>query len=205
MAQKVVTASTTAPTGVHPRELRWSSQGFADITKLREIAAKHQALATKSQQRAAKLQTRIEKLRHSGTVLREKAERALQPIAELEQRMAQNDRDIKAATQRSPGPTIGSDVTGLHYKNRKLQQKVVDLQHKARTYEHKAAQKVQKAAELKIKVDRYLEESKVEEQEAQSYLKRADRLQLATEADLGASHAPTPETSVAPENPPGPA
>jgi hypothetical protein len=119
--------------------------------------------------------------------------------------MAQNDRDIKAATQRSPGPTIGSDVTGLHYKNRKLQQKIVDLQHKARTYEHKAAQRVQKAAELKIKVDRYLEESKVEEQEAQSYLKRADRLQMATEADLNATRPPTAEAPPAAENPSGPA
>ena len=44
-------------------------------------------------------------------------------IPQVEQQMAHNDQAIKSATQRSPGLNVGSDVTSIHYKNRKLQQK----------------------------------------------------------------------------------
>jgi hypothetical protein len=77
-------------------------------------------------------------------------------------------------------------VTSLHYRVRKLQQKIVDLQHKARTYDHRAAMRTQKTAELKIKSDRYLEQSKLEEAEAVAYRQRADRLQAATEGEVAA-------------------
>jgi peptidoglycan hydrolase CwlO-like protein len=183
-----------APTGgplsvgsatVH-RESRWLGQGYADITKLREIAAKHERLSTRNQQRAARINTRIEKLRHVAAVLREKAQKVLGTIPDLESEIAQHDRDIQAATARTGGAPIGSDVTNLHYRVRKLQQKVVDLQHKARTLDHRAAMRTQKTAELKIKADRYLEQSKLEEQEALSYRQRADRLQAATEGEVAA-------------------
>ena len=181
------------------RESRWRGQEYADITKLREIAAKHDRLATKNQRRSARIQTRIERLRHSATVLREKAQRVLGTIPDFEQRMAQHERDIKAATDRSGGGPVTSDVTNLHYRVRKLQQKIVDLQHKARTLEHRAAQRTQKTAELKIRSDRFLEVSRGEELEAQTYRQRADRLQLATEAPTGvgpvaAEPAPMPRS-----------
>jgi chromosome segregation ATPase len=191
--------------GAEHRESRWRGQGYADITKLREFAARHQRGATRNQTRAARVRTRIEKLRHQGTLLREKAQKVLTQIPEIEQEIAQLDRQIKSATDRSPGVNVGSDVTSLHLRNRKLQQKVVDYQHRSRTLEHRAAQKAQKAAELKIKADRYDEQSKIELQEAQNYLRRADRLQLATEAEFGGRPSTAPEADVAPEPPTGPA
>ncbi|MGA7923965.1 MAG: hypothetical protein WCA77_08325 [Thermoplasmata archaeon] len=204
MAGETSKAGPNVTAGAEHRESRWMGQGYADITKLREIAARHQRAATRNQARAARIQTRIEKLRHTGTLLREKAQKVLAMIPQVEQQMAHNDQAIKSATQRSPGLNVGSDVTSIHYKNRKLQQKIVDMQHRSRTLEHRAAQRAQKAAELKIKADRYMEQSKVEEQEAQSYLKRADRLQLATEAEFAARRT-SPEANASSETPTGPA
>ncbi|MCI4369286.1 MAG: hypothetical protein L3K09_06980 [Thermoplasmata archaeon] len=176
------TGLPSAGPSVH-RESRWIGQGYADITKLREIAAKHDRLSMRNQQRAARVNTHIEKLRHVATLLREKGQRVLGEIPELEQEMAQHERDIKAANERTAGIVVGSDVTNLQYRIRKIQQKVVDRQHKSRLLELKAAVKTQKAAELKVKVDRYLEAAKLEEQEATAYRERADRLQMATESE----------------------
>ena len=168
-------------------------QGYADITKLRELSAKHERASTRNQQRAARLNTRIEKIRHAAAVLREKAQTVLAKIPDLESEMAQHERDIKARTEKTAGITIGSDVTELQFRIRKLQQKIVDLQHKSRTLEHRAAVKTQKTAELKVKVDRYLESSKLEEQEALSYKQRADRLQLATQGEVASHLSGVPE------------
>jgi len=165
------------------RESRWIGQGYADITKLREIAAKHERLSMRNQARAARINTRIEKIRHQATVLREKAQTVLGRIPDLESEMAQLERDVKASTDRTGGISIGSDVTNLQYRIRKIQQKIVDLQHKARALEHRAAIKTQKTAELKIKTERFLEVARLEEQEAGSYRQRADRLQLATQEE----------------------
>ncbi|MCI4320874.1 MAG: hypothetical protein L3K18_06420 [Thermoplasmata archaeon] len=184
------------------RESRWLGQGYADITKLREIAAKHERLSTRAQQRAARIHTRIEKLRHQAAILREKAQKVLAMIPDKESEIAQLDRDINAATSRTGGAPIGSDVTSLHYRVRKLQQKIVDLQHKARTYDHRAAMRTQKTAELKIKADRYLETSKLEEAEAVSYRQRADRLQAATEGEVAARLGTSSGGSPAPPPPP---
>ena len=176
-----------ATTPLQHRQSRWIGQGYADITKLRELAAKHDRAAGRMNQRASRLNTRIEKLRHQSTVLREKGQRALAQIPEIEQQMKQHERDIEASTSQTGGAPVGSDVTNLHYRVRKLQQKVVDRQQKARTLEHRAAMKTQKTAELKVKVDRYLESARLEEQEANAYRQRADRLQLITETDVAAS------------------
>jgi peptidoglycan hydrolase CwlO-like protein len=197
--------STGGPTAGSPtlhRESRWLGEGYADITKLRELAARHDRLATRFQRRAARLQTRIEKLRHVGAVLREKAQGVLGRVPEIEQEIAQHERNIAASTNRTGGIAIGSDVTDLQYRVRKLQQKVVDLQHKSRTLEHRASQKTQKAAELKVKVDRLLEQVRLEEQEAVSFRKRADRLQVATEGEVAARLAPAADSN---PPPPGPA
>lgn len=188
------TGTTTTP--LHHRQSRWLGQQYADITKLRELAARHDRAAGRFHQRASRINTRIDKLRHQATVLREKAQRVLAEIPEIEQQMKQHERDIEAGTSRAGGGPVGSDVTNLHYRMRKLQQKVVDRQQKARALELRAAQKTQKTAELKVKVDRYLESARLEEQEATQFRQRADRLQLVTETDvaanLKASAAPRP-------------
>ena len=190
--------------GVSPllhRQSRWLGQGYADITKLRELAAKHDRTAGRMNQRASRINTKIEKLRHQATLLREKGQRVLAEIPEIEQQMKQHERDIEASTNRAGGAPVGSDVTNLHYRVRKLQQKVVDKQQKARTLEHRAAMKTQKTAELKVKVDRYLEAARLEEQEAVAYRQRADRLQMVTETDVAANLKANAAPSAADDGP----
>ncbi len=93
-----------ATTPLQHRQSRWLGQGYADITKLREMAAKHDRTAGRMNQRASRLNTKIEKLRHQSTVLREKAQRALAQIPEIEQKMKQHERDIEAGTNQAGGP-----------------------------------------------------------------------------------------------------
>jgi chromosome segregation ATPase len=183
------------------RRSRWLGQQYADITKLREIAARHDRDAARAQQRASRLTTKIEKLRHQATLLREKGQRVLADIPALEQQIKQHERDIQSATQGSTGGPLTSDVTGLHYRIRKIQQKVVDRQQKARSLEYSAAAKTQKTAELKVRVDRYLETARLAEQEAGTYRKRADRLQLVHEQE---SSSPGPAEGAPPPVPPAP-
>ncbi|MGA7861521.1 MAG: hypothetical protein WCB19_06655 [Thermoplasmata archaeon] len=188
-------------TGTSPRWL--GGEGYADITKLRELAAKNERLAAKIQARVARLHTRIEKLRHQATLLREKAERVLERIPEYQQEMVQHERTIQTTTSQQTTHTVGSDITGLHYRIRQLQQKVVDVQHRARRIEHRAAVKTQQSAVLKVKADRLNDQVRAAQNEAQNYQKRADRLQMATEAEAGqyAAAAPPPPP---PPPPPGP-
>jgi peptidoglycan hydrolase CwlO-like protein len=183
---------TSSPT-LH-RESRWIGEGYADITKLRELAAKHDRLATRYQRRAARIQTRIEKLRHGSALLREKAQSVLAGVPEVQQEITQHERSIAASTSRAGGIAIGSDVTDLQVRVRKLQQRIIDLQHKAHTLEHRAAQRTQKAAELNVKVERLMEQTRLEEQEAVSFRQRADRLQVATEGEVAARLGAAPPT-----------
>lgn len=185
------------------RESRFLGQGYADMTKLRERAAKFDRESSRFQRRAASLNLKIEKLRHAAAVLREKGQSVLAKMPDFESEIAQHERTVKAAQERTHGITIGSDVTELQVRIRKLQQKVVDLQHKARTYEHRAAMKTQKTAELKVKVDQAMERSKLAEQEANSFRSRADRLQLATQGDAASRLGGTPSAEPVPP-PPGP-
>lgn len=179
------------PTALAARASRFLGQQYADITKLREIAARHDRAAARSQQRASRINTKIEKLRHQATLLREKGQRILAEIPEFEQQMKQHERDIHAATGRGGGGPLTSDVTSLHYRVRKLQQKVVDRQQAARSLELRAAMKTQRTAELKVRVDRFLETSRLAEQEAAQFRQRADRLQLVTEQEIAAGTAGT--------------
>lgn len=186
-------APPPVPTHAHvmaARENRWRGQEYADITKLREIAAKHDHISSKHTSRQARVLVKIEKLRHVATVLREKADETRGRVPQLMQEIDQNNRQIQAANERTKGILIGSDVTSLHYRNQKLQQKVVDLKDRAQKLEHKAAIKTQKAAELKVKADQFLELSRAAALEAQSYRDRADRLQKATEQSLAAAPPP---------------
>ena len=176
-------------------------EGFADITKLRELAAKYERLAAKIQAKMARLHTRIEKLRHQATLLREKAEKVLERIPEYQQEMAQHERTIQASTSQHTSHSVGSDITGLHYRIRQLQQKIVDVQHRARRIEHRAAVKTQASAVLKVKADRLVEQIRAAQVEAQNYQRRADRLQMTTEAEA-AQYAAVPPPPPPPP-PPG--
>jgi len=182
------------------RRSRFLGQQYADTTKLREMAARQDQVASRYEQRVSRLNTKIERLRHQATLLREKGQRVLAGVPEIEQEIKQYQRDVDAATSRRSGSPLTSDVTALHYRIRKLQQKVVDLQQKARVLELHAAQKTQKTAELKVKVDRYLEAANLASQEAAQFRQRADRLQLVAEETAPAS-VPAP-TTPAPAAPP---
>jgi predicted nucleic acid-binding Zn-ribbon protein len=186
------------------RESRWRTSQYGDITKLREYAAKHEKLAARWQTRAARVNTRIEKLRHQSAVLREKAQAVLAPVPELEQEIAQYQRNIQSSTQRTAGIVVGSDVTTMQVRIRKLQQKIVNRQHKSRSLELRAAQRTQKTAELKVKVDLFLEKARLEEQEAQSYQSRADKLQMVTQAEVAERIQPGEQPPPPPPPPPGP-
>ncbi|HTW56161.1 MAG TPA: hypothetical protein VMG36_06965 [Thermoplasmata archaeon] len=180
------------------RQNRFLGREYADISKLREIAARHDRAAARAQQRASRINTKIDKLRHQATLLREKSQAVLARVPEFEQQIKQHQKDVDAASGRSPGAPLTSDVTGLHYRIRKIQQKIVDLQQKAKNLELKAASKNQKTQELKVEAARYQERAGLSEQEATTYRKRADRLQLAIEQDGG--RAPTGDAA-----PPAPA
>ncbi len=194
----------SAGPSVH-RESRWIGQGYADMTKLRERAAKFDRESSRFQKRAASLNIKIEKLRHAAAVLREKSQSVLAKIPDIESEIGQYERNVKASMDRGGGLSLGSDVTDLQVRIRKLQQKVVNLQHKSRTYEHRAAMKTQKTAELKVKVDQALERAKLAEQEAQSYRARADRLQMATQGEAAERLSGVPSADpLPPPPPPGP-
>ncbi len=194
------------PTPLAARQSRWIGQQYADITKLRELAARHDRAASRAQQRVSRLNTRIEKLRHQATLLREKSQRVLAEIPAIDQAVKQHQRDIAAATEKTGGAPIGSDVTNLHYRVRKLQQKIVDRQQKSRALELRAATKTQKSAELKVKVDRYNEAVRLAEQEANAFRQRADRLQMVTESDVAdkLKGTPPPAKSEPGTTPPAP-
>jgi chromosome segregation ATPase len=181
------------------RRSRWLDQQYADITKLREIAARHDREAARAQQKISRINTRIEKLRHQATLLRERGERVLGEIPAFEQIMKQHERDIETAKHRHTGGTLSSDVTKLHYEIRKLQQKMVDRQQKARSLELQAAKKTQKTAELKVRTSRYIEAARVSEQEGASFRQRADRLQMVTEREATAPAADSAPTTSASE------
>jgi peptidoglycan hydrolase CwlO-like protein len=195
------------------RRSRFLGQQYADITKLREMAARQDQVAARLQQRVSRLNTKIERLRHQATLLREKSQNVLGGVPEIEQEIKQHQRSVDAATSRRTSPVLTSDVTALHYRIRKLQQKVVDLQQKSRSLELRAAQRTQKTAELKVKVDRFLEAAHLAGQEANQFRQRADRLQLVAEQDTAApgpsgtspgtppSSTPPPSDSSAPPAP----
>lgn len=167
------------------RQVRWMGQEYADMTKLREISAKHAHTAARAQARAAHLMTRVDKLRHAATALREKSDKTRSAIPALQNTVTQLNAQIAAATRSStPGVAPASDVTKVQVKARKLQQKVADYERKAASLDLKAAKHTQKASEIKIKADRFLEVARSHEQEAQVYRNRADQLQLAAEGRL---------------------
>ncbi len=200
--QTAPAGSAGPPTLQSARRSRFLGSKYADVTKLRELAARHDRQAARLEQRAARLNTRIERLRHHAALLREKGQKVLGEIPDLDQEIKQHQRDVDAATARGGGGSLRSDVTALHYRIRKLQQKVVDRQQRARTLELHAATKTQRAAELEVKVSRLHESARLAEQEAAQYRQRADRLQLLTEQDASAGEPPGAGPATPPPSPP---
>jgi len=202
-------ASSTESVGragpIAARRARWIGEQYADITKLREIAARQDRSGGRATQRATRLNTKIEKLRHQSTVLREKSQHVLAEIPPVEQRIKQYERDVEATGRGSDGPSAGSDVTALSYRIRKLQQKVADYSQKSKALELRAATKTQRMAELKVKADRYVESARFAEAEATAYRQRADRLQLVAEQDVATHLAQTAAPAKSPigDEPPG--
>jgi chromosome segregation ATPase len=189
---------------IEARQSRWRGQQYADITKLREIAARHDRASARAQQRASRINTKIEKLRHQATLLREKSQQVLAGVPEIQQEIKQHQRDVETTQARRGSGVLTSDVTALHYRVRKLQQKVVDRQQKARALELRAATKNQKTSELKVAADRFLESARLAEQEAASYRRRADRLQLVVEQEgTGGGAGSAPPASPPPDTPSG--
>jgi chromosome segregation ATPase len=191
----------SSPTAAQFRRSRFLGQQYADITKLREMAARQDRLASRYEQRVSRINTKIERLRHQATLLREKGQRILGGVPEVEQEIKQHQRTVDQATSRRTAAVLTSDITALHYRIRKLQQKVVDFQQKARALELRAAQKTQKTAELKVKVDRFLEAAHLAGQEAVQFRQRADRLQAVAEQDTAAPAASAPPAT-GPTTPP---
>jgi len=187
------------------RRSRWLGEQYADISKLREMAAREDRVGGRATQRATRLQTKIERYRHQATVLREKSQHVLGEIPPIEQRIKQYERDVDSTMHQSGGHRATSDVTALNYRIRKLQQRVADYTEKSRVLEFKAATKTQRGAELKVKADKYVESARFAEQEALAYRSRADRLQLVTEQDatVPPSPAAAPARSPFGDEPPG--
>src|SRR5579875_1790908 len=180
------------PSPLHFRQSRWRGEGYADVTKLREIAARHQQASTRAHERAARLTTKIERIRHQATVLREKAQAKRAQIPEVQQL----EKDLQASLQNNPN--VHSDATSLQYRIRKLQQRIANLESAAGHIELRATVRTQKTAELKVKADRFLEQATLETQEAEAFVRRADRLQQVMESEAAGSTAPTSGPSGSP-------
>lgn len=166
-------------------------QEYADMTKLREISARHAHIAARAEARAARLMTSVDKLRHNATALREKSERSRSYVPGLQNTVTQLNTQIAEATRAAhSGAAPSSDVTNLQVRARKLQQRIANYERRAAAVDFKAARATQKASEIKIKADRLLEIARSHEQESQVYRNRADQLQLAAEGRLAAGSTP---------------
>ncbi len=178
------------------RATRWMGQEYADMTKLREISAKHSHTAARAEARAARLLTHVDRLRHSATALREKSARVRSEVPALQSSITELNTQITgAAHNATPGMPPTSDITTLQVRARKLQQKIADRERKATGYDLRAARCTQKGSEIKVKADRLLEIARSHEQESQVYRQRADQLQLAADgrlASAGGSGTPPP-------------
>lgn len=166
------------------RESRALSQGYADINKLREAAAKWDRMAFKMKHKSAKYTTAMEKHRMSATVLREREQATLAKIPDLEAQMTELEKELQSgASGTASGSVRPRDQSKLHVRIRKLQEKIAGLQRKAKAYEHRASHHMAIAAQKKITSDMFLEKARQFEAEAAGFTARADRLQRATEAE----------------------
>ncbi len=185
------------------RRSRFLGEKYADISKLRERAAREEHRAQRIHQRISRLNTRIERLHHQASLLRERAAKAAGTVPSLEQEIGERSAEVERVRAGQTGGYLGSDVTALQYRLRKLQQKVEDAKTRAKGLELRAAQKTQKTQEIHVKVDQLLEVARVREEEAAQLRQRADRLQAVTDQDSGGAGAPPAASPAAPASPPG--
>ncbi len=166
------------------RSARISSQGFADISKLRQEAAKFERRAFRMRQRSAHYTTQMEKDRHRATVYRERQQRYLSQIPSCQQEMSELEKELRAGASAA---TPARDQSRIHVNIRKLQERIARLERKAEDNEHRAAVQMQAAAEKKVQSDMFAEKAKTLEVEAAAFTQRADRMQRAAEGEGGAS------------------
>ncbi len=163
---------------------RVSSQGFADISRLRQEAAKFERRAYKMRQKAAHHTTRMEKHRHRATVFREREQGLLARIPTLNQEMAEFEKELRAgAAGAGTGAVRSQDQSRIHVKIRKIQERIAGLERKAKDNEHRASVQMQAASEEKVHADMFTERAKGLEAEAAAFTQRADRMQRAAEGD----------------------
>ncbi len=166
------------------RSARFTSLGYQNITKLREEAAKYERMAFRERARSAKFNTVMEKHRHRATVLREKEQATLAKIPDLETEQQEQQKLLQmGASGTSSGAVQPHEQSKIHVRIRKLQQKMANLQRRAKTLEHKAAHHLQIASQKKVLSDAAIEKAKQWEAEARQYTLMADRMQKATEPE----------------------
>lgn len=184
-----VSSSTTAPppsgsTLDVDRSARFTSLGYQNITKLREEAARYERMAFKERARSAKFNTVMEKHRHRATVYREKEQSTLGKIPDLETEQQEQQKLLQmGASGTATGAVQPHEQSKIHVRIRKLQQKMANLQRRAKTLEHKAAHHLQIASQKKVLSDAAIEKAKQWEAEARQYTLMADRMQKATEPE----------------------
>ena len=166
------------------RGVRVLSQGYGDITKLREMAAKWNNTAAKLKHKAAQFITRMEKARHRATVYREKQNTYLAKVPLVEGTMADLEKELQAGAHPGGQGIRPQDQSRIHVKIRRLQERILNLQRKARIYETKAAHQMAIASQRKITADTYMEQANAAETEAANLTSRADRLQRASEPEM---------------------
>jgi|GEM_PF-2567132 chromosome segregation ATPase len=172
-----------------------ASQGFGDVTKLRELAAQWERKASRLRHKAAKYLTKMERARHSATVYKQKHDGLQKKIPELEAQIADLEKELRAGANPS-SPLSPAEQSRIQLKIRKIQEKIMGVHHRAHVMDQKAAHQMAVASKHKITADMFQEQAKAAEAEAESYTARADRLQKASEGDLPpASPRPPPASS----------
>ncbi len=181
--------------GLPETRLRFFSQEYADIQKLRERAQKNAHTAMKLRHKASKFMTSMERYKHKATIMRERASAATAKIPEFQDQMKELQAEINAGAQAvSSGGVRPRDQSKLHLRVRKMQEKVVKYQRKIAYYEAKASHYMSVSSVKKVHADVLEEKAKAYDIEAHNDNLRADRLQQATEQDV--SEAGTNKTQI---------
>ncbi len=170
-------------------KVRFFSQEYADIQKLRELAGKNEHQAMKLRHKAAKYMTSMENYRYKATVAKERAALMSEKIAEVEARMKELEDELRAGAQSvQSGGVRPRDQSRLHLKIRRSQEKIVKLQRRSAYYASKNAHYLAVSSQKKVKADILQEQAKAFDIEANNQNTRADRLQQATSTDAAATN-----------------
>ncbi len=171
--------------GLPETRLRFFSQEYADIQKLRERAQKNAHIAMKLRHKASKYMTSMERYKHKATIMREKSALVTGKIPVFQEQMKELQDELKVGAQAvGTGGVRPRDQSKIHLRIRKLQEKVVKYQRKAAYYDSKASHYMAISSVKKVNADIHEEKAKAYDIEAHNDNMRADRLQQATEADV---------------------